>query len=157
MDQGFSREVAGIIDEELCGKRIHAVNHHVVGRDIVHGIGRGKPIFVRFHGHVGIQEEHFFFRRLHLGPSDVGSMVKHLSLQIGPVNHVAVDQSDRSDAGRGQIQGDRRTEPPGPDHKHFRPGNFLLPLPSDLGQQDVPAVSGDLFFRETHIDRLVRY
>ena len=30
-------------------------------------------------------------------------------------------------------------------------GNFLLSLPTDFGQQDVPAVSGDLFFREAHV------
>ena len=70
--------------------------------------------------------------------------VDDLALQVRLVDDVEVDDADRADAGRGQVQQRRRTEPAGADHQHPRVFQPLLPVDAQVGNDQVPAVAGDL-------------
>ena len=48
-----------------------------------------------------------------------------------------------ADAGRGQVQAQRRTEPAGADQQHAGGLEPLLPVHADFGHDQVPAVAGD--------------
>src|SRR5690349_8988407 len=76
--------------------------------------------------------------------------MQNLTLEIGQVHHVAVDQPNGADSCRGQIQWGRGAKTAGPDDKN--PGfiDFLLPLAADFRQYDMPAVAVDLFFGKVH-------
>ncbi len=67
--------------------------------------------------------------------------MQHLTLQIGFLHFVVVDQGQRADAGRGQIQRRRRTEPAGADQRDARLAEFDLPGGADFRQQQVARVA----------------
>src|SRR5207249_179452 len=82
------------------------------------------------------------------GASDVGIGVKDLTLKVRPIHPVEVHDPERADAGRGQIQGDRRAEPSGPDDEHLRFDQLALTGPADVRKDDVPGVALDLILGE---------
>ena len=57
--------------------------------------------------------------RLGLGPADVGLAVDDLALQVGLVDRVELDDAERADAGRGEVEQGGRAEPAGADHEHL--------------------------------------
>src|SRR6185312_7903810 len=81
----------------------------------------------------------------------IRSMVKDLALEIGQVHYIAVDQPNGADSCSGQIQCRRGTEATGADEKNPGFGDFPLPLAADFRQQDMPAVTVDLFFSKIHV------
>jgi hypothetical protein len=76
--------------------------------------------------------------------------VEDLPLEVREINDIAVDQSNRADAGRGQVQSSRRSQPSGSDKEHFGLAEFQLALAADILQDDVTAVPLDLSFSEFH-------
>ncbi len=54
-------------------------------------------------------------RRLQLAPTDVLCSVKNLALEIGKIDIVKIDNSNRPDPGCGKIQRSRRTKSAGTD------------------------------------------
>ena len=71
-----------------------------------------------------------------------GHRVQHLALQVRLVDHVGVDDRDRPDAGRGQVEAGRRAEAAGADEQDVRVEQLQLPGLADLGNQRVAASSG---------------
>ena len=71
-----------------------------------------------------------------------------LPVQVGELDPVVVDDAERADAGRREIQRERRAEAAGADQQH--PGLEQLGLadPADLRQHDVPGVAEHLLFGE---------
>jgi hypothetical protein len=71
--------------------------------------------------------------------------VEHLPLEVGDVDDIEVDEADVPDASRGEIQPERRAEPPGADEQHA--GGLELPLPAerDVGDDEVAAITEDFF------------
>ena len=67
--------------------------------------------------------------------------VQNLPLQVARVDHVEVDEAERADAGRGQIERRRRAEPAGADAQHARRLELALTLDADLRHDQVPAVA----------------
>ena len=80
-------------------------------------------------------------RRLGLRHPDPLGVVDHLALQVGGVDHVVVDEADRADAGRGQVERRRRAEPAGAEQQHLRVEQLELAVDPDLGQQRVARVA----------------
>jgi hypothetical protein len=72
--------------------------------------------------------------------------MQNLSLQITVINDVEIDQSQSSDARRGQIQTQRRTQSARADQKHARGFQFALTFQPDFGQDQVAVVASQLVF-----------
>ena len=67
-----------------------------------------------------------------------------LALQVGLVDLVELDDAERADAGRGQVEQRRAAEAAGADHEHLGVLQPLLPGHPDVGDDQVPAVAADL-------------
>jgi hypothetical protein len=67
-----------------------------------------------------------------------------LPLQVGEVDLVGIDQRETADAGRGEVERCRATQPARADDQRVRGAQLLLSFDPDLRQQDVPAVTEKL-------------
>ena len=76
-------------------------------------------------------------------PTRVG-VVDHLALQVRLVDLVVVDQAERADAGRGQIEGRGSAQAAGADQQHLGVEHLELALDADLGKQGVARVAHPL-------------
>ena len=74
--------------------------------------------------------------------------MNHLALQIGEVNNIEIDNAERSDAGRSQIERQRRAQTAGADAQHLGLLQLELPLHADFGHDEVPRVAQDLVVAE---------
>ena len=77
-------------------------------------------------------------------PADIGLPVDHLTLEIRFVNLIELDDADRSDPGCREVEQRRGTESTRADHQHLGVLQTLLPVDTEVGDDQVPAVSGDL-------------
>ena len=84
--------------------------------------------------------------------ADAVGRVDDLALEVGDVDDVVVDDAERADAGRGQVQRGRRAEPAGAEQQHLGVEQLLLALDADLGQQEVARVALALLGREAARD-----
>ena len=82
--------------------------------------------------------------RLGLGLPDVGLAVDDLALQVRLVDVVELDDAERADPGRGQVEQRRAAEAAGADHQHLGVLQPLLPVHPDVGDDQVPGVAADL-------------
>jgi hypothetical protein len=80
--------------------------------------------------------------------ADVGLAVDDLALQVRLVHDVEVDDAERADPGRGQVQQRGAAEAAGPDHQDLRVLQPLLPGHPDVRDDQVTAVPGHLFLGE---------
>ena len=87
-------------------------------------------------------------RALDLGLADLGRAVDHLALQVRQRDRVVVDDAERADTGRGQIEQRRRAQPAGADHQHARALERGLSGPADLAQHDVAGIAFKLLGTE---------
>ena len=83
-----------------------------------------------------------------LGAPDVGRAEEDLAVEIRLVDDVEVDEADRADPGRGQVQSERRAEPSGAHDEHARRLEPLLALGTDLRQDEMARVAPDLLVRQ---------
>ena len=67
--------------------------------------------------------------------------VDDLALQVRLVDDVGVDDPDRADARRGEVERGGRAEAAGADQQHARLEQLELAGLADLGDQDVAAVA----------------
>ena len=95
------------------------------------------------HVDVGVVREEGLLRRLDLGAADVVVLVEDLALEVGAVDDVEVDETDRADAGEGEVEGDGGAEPAGADDEDLRLDDLALPDAGDLGHDEVAAVALD--------------
>ena len=61
--------------------------------------------------------------------------MQDLALEVAHVHEVGIDEADGADAGRGEIERRRRTEPPCPDHQDARLLQPALAGLTDVGQE----------------------
>ena len=107
-------------------ERVRAGQHHVVLDDLCAGVERGQ--FVG--GGVDLQS------------ADIGRRVNDLPLQIAFVDNVEVDQPERADTGRGQIERERRTQPSRANAEHSCGLELLLTLDPDFRKDQVARIAG---------------
>ena len=67
--------------------------------------------------------------------------MEHLALEVRGVDDVHVDDPDRADAGRGEVEGRRRAQPARAEQEDLRVEQPELALLADLGQQQVALVA----------------
>ena len=129
----------GVVDEVARREVVGAVDDHVpaVGEDSL-DVLRRQPLLVGDHGHVGIERLDRPLGGEHLGLAERVRRVDDLALQVGVVDDVGVDDPERADAGRGEVERRGRAEPAGPDQEHARIQELLLPFVADLGDEEVP-------------------
>src|SRR5688572_7528294 len=77
--------------------------------------------------------------------------VQHLALQVRERNLVVIDDAERADAGGGEIEERRRTDPARADHKHARGPELRLALPADVAKHDMARVAIEFFRRQCHL------
>ena len=97
---------------------------------------------------VGVERRDRLLGRIDLRDADPLARVDHLALEVRQVDLVVVDDSERSDAGGGEIQRGRRSEAAGAEQEHLRVEQLLLALGPDLGQQQMARVALALLGRQ---------
>ncbi len=86
---------------------------------------------------VGVQRADRLLRRVHLRDADARCVMDHLALEVGEIDDVVVDDPQRADAGRGEIQSGRRAEPAGAQQQDLGVEQLLLALRADLRDQQM--------------------
>ena len=76
-------------------------------------------------------------------PDRLGA-VEDLALQVGEVDLVGVGQRQPPDPCGGEVERGRAAEAAGADDQRARRPQPFLPLDTDLGEQDVPAIAEEL-------------
>jgi hypothetical protein len=145
VDDGNPKVKAGVVEQISGGEVVAAVDDDVVSREDVEGVGCGQALAERDQLHIRIEGGERFPGRLDLGHAQAIDVVEHLALEVGGIHHVRVDDPQRPDPGRGQIEGGGRPQAAGPDQKNRGPQEGGLAGLSDLREEDVAAVSGPLF------------
>ena len=79
-------------------------------------------------------------RHLGLGPPDVGGREEDLPLEVGEVDHVVVDDTDTTHAGRREIVQHGRSETSGPYDQDGAAAQRVLPLLTDLLEHELAIV-----------------
>ena len=74
--------------------------------------------------------------------------VQDLALQVAQVDRVEVDEPDRADPRRGEVEGCGAAETAGTDEEHASVEQLGLTLGADLGNEQVAAVALLLLRRE---------
>ncbi len=139
-----SRVVQEVARREVVG----AVDDHVVRLDELEDVRGVEASVVLDDVHVRVERLDRSLRRSRLGDADSVGRVDHLALEVGGVDHVVVDDPDRADPGRGEIESGRRAEPTGAEQKDLGVQEGDLALDADLGQERVARVAVALLGRE---------
>src|SRR6516162_7610817 len=147
-DERLLGKEAGIRDEIARGEIVGAVGDDVVAGDQRERVCGGEPRRVRLHRYVRVEAADRGRRALHFRPADFGCAVDHLALQVRERDRVVVDDAERADPGRRQIEQRRRAQPAGADDQHARALERLLPRPADLAQDDVAGIAFELLRTE---------
>ncbi len=134
----------GIIHQVARREVVGAIEDQVVLREKVHRIVGLQAQLVQHHVHQRVDLEHRVAGALCLGPADIGLTVDDLPLQVRFVDHVELDDPDGADAGRGQVQQCRRSQPAGSDDQHFGILETLLAVHPRGPDDQVTAVPGNL-------------
>ena len=126
------------------GKIVATVEYHVgAGNQFVEHL-TGSAGFERDYCHVRVVLGDGLATGPSLGQTHGRNAMQDLSLQIGQIDAVAVDQGDASDSGGGQVQRGRRSQSTGADQQRMTGEQSLLPFDTDLWQQNVARVAQQL-------------
>jgi len=85
-----------------------------------------------------------------LGPAHIGGGVDNLALQVGIVHDVEVNDAERADTCRAEVERQRRPQASGADAQHLRSFDFELALHADLGHDQVARVAQNLVVVESY-------
>ena len=141
----------GVIDQELGGKVVGAVDDEViVGNDAV-DICRRDPFLVSYDLDVRIDGFHLLAGRFHLRLADIRGEMDHLALQVGKIDVISIRNTNGSHPGSRQIEGDRSAKTTCADDQHPAVKQLLLPFAANLFQNYVPRVAFYLGFGEHNI------
>src|SRR6201996_6448850 len=139
---------AGVVDQVTGGEVVGPVHDQVVRTENVERVVGVQPLLVQHDLDVRVHLKNASAGRFGLGTADVGDAVDDLPLQVRLVHHVEVDDAERADAGRGQVQQRGRAETAGPDHQHLGVLQPLLPGHAHVGDDEVPRVALHLVHAE---------
>ncbi len=96
----------------------------------------------------GLSASELFLGGVELLAANVFGGVDDLALQVARIDHIEIDKAERADAGRGQVERKRRTEPAGAHAKDARGLELLLALHADFRQDEVARVAGEIGLAE---------
>ena len=97
---------------------------------------------------MGVHVTQTIERRIQLASTDVTGAVEELTLEIALIDNIVVDQTDRPDARRCEVEGQRRSKTPCSDTEYPTTLQATLPLEPDIGQRDMACVPVELVAAE---------
>ena len=144
----LARQYRGVVDQVAGGEVVGAVQDQVVLLEQVDRVVRLQPDLVQPHLDQRVDLPDGVTRALGLGPADVGLPMDDLALQVRFVDDVELDDPDGPNAGRGEVQQRRRSQPACADDQHAGVLQPLLTVQAQVGDDQVAAVARDLFARQ---------
>ena len=93
--------------------------------------------------YVGVHAREFARSHIHLSFADIVVAIEYLALQVRKVYTIAVDESDRADAGGSEVHHRRGPKTTEPDHRDASSLETLLSLVAKALQAQVPAVANE--------------
>ncbi len=144
-------EDAGVVDQELRGEVVGAVDDEVVVlvADDIADVLRGHHLVVGVDLDVGVHRRDGLLARLDLGLADILRLMDDLALQVREVDDVEVDEADRADAGGCEVHRGRCAEAARADDEYLAAEQLLLPLAADFVEDDVAGIAFNLFVRQS--------
>lgn len=143
VDEGATGEEGGVIVEVAGGKVIGAIDDHVVGRKKCEGVGGGDTLGVWHDVDEGIERAEAGGGRSDFGRADGDVVVEDLALQVRRFNEVEIGETERADAGGGEVKQGGAAEAARADDKHAGVAEAELAGCTDLRQRKVSTVAGD--------------
>ncbi|SLF00733.1 Uncharacterised protein [Mycobacteroides abscessus subsp. massiliense] len=139
------RKHRGIVDQVTRREVVGTVKDQVVLLKELDRIFRIQTQLMQPHLDQRVDLQHRIARALRLGPADIGLAVDDLALQVGLVDHIELDDADGADTRSGQVQQRRGSQPAGADDEHLGVLEAFLPVHTQVGNDQMPAVPGDFF------------
>ena len=140
-DQRLPCKVTRVGHEIARGEIVRAVSDDVVLRNQIERVAGIEPRHMRLDLHMRIEPLDRRFGAVDLAQAHIGRGVDDLTLQVGQRHRVVVDDAQSADAGRGEIQQDRRAEAAGADDQHPRGLEPGLARAADLAQHDMARIT----------------
>jgi hydroxyacylglutathione hydrolase len=126
-------------------KIVGAVDDKIVALRDLERILRRQTSIVRFDENVRVHIAKSFARRVDLPAADRCRAVDDLSLEIGKVDDIEIDETESADARSGEVQSNRGSQATSPHQEHTRRFQLSLAGLANLRQQYVSTVANELF------------
>ena len=127
-----------VVQEIARGEVVGPIDHEVVALDDPVDVRGREALLVADDLHVRVQRLERALRGRYLRLADAVGRVQDLSLQIGEIDDIGIDDPKCADAGGRQIIRGRRSESTRADQQHLAVQELLLACLTDLGDQKVP-------------------
>ena len=116
----------GVVDLVARAQPVAAIDDQIVGIDEIHHVSCGHFGVMRPHLDQRIEGPEARSGGSDLGHADIGLCVQHLALQVPDVDGVEIDDAERADTGRRQVERRWRTQSAAADDQHTCGLQFLL-------------------------------
>ena len=126
-DVRLAQQDTGVVDEVARREVVGAVDDDVVVADDVEGVARVERHVVTDDLDVRVDAMDGGLGGLGLEPAQVGVRVDDLAVQVRQLDDVSVDDTDRPDASRGEVEQRGRAEPAGADDEDLPSGDRSWP------------------------------
>ena len=146
MRERLSCHHTSIIDEELHGEVVGAINDEIIFLDDVERIRRVEEFVVGVHFHIRVDGFDFLLSAHHLRHAHILGEMDDLTLEVGKVHHIGINDTDASDAGGSEIEQDGCPQSASPHHKYTGIHSLFLTLHANIRQQDMSGIALYLFF-----------
>ena len=103
-----------------------------------------RRTFVKDDFDVRVKPADGFTGRLRFGAPHVFRAMENLTLQIGELDRIKIDQTQFADSRGRQVHGNGRAKAARANAQHAGGANFLLALQPDFGQTQMPRVAAQL-------------
>lgn len=150
VDVGFLQEHAGVVHQIAGDEVIRAVDHPVIATDEFEGVPAVEAGGVNLHVDVGIQRFQRGFGGPGLGFSHAVGAVEDLAMQVGDVECVKFHEAQASHAGGGEVEEGGGAQSSGSHAQDAGGSEFLLSVPPQLRENDLPRVALDFFEAQAH-------
>ncbi len=143
-----------VVEQVARGEVIGAVNDDVVvGEDAIDVVAR-EALLITDDLHIGVERFQRLARGLGLWLADALRRMQDLSLEVRRVDDVGVDDAERPDAGRREVERCRRPEATRTDEQDLAPKELQLTGFAHFGDQEVAAVALRLLRRKARVGLL---
>jgi hypothetical protein len=148
VDVRFPQEDGNVVAEIAGGEVVGSIENDVeVGGDL-HRVVASEEGVEGFDGDVGIDLGKGVGSGVELASSEVALTVKDLSLEIGRIDDVRIDNADGADTGRCEVEGGGGTKSAGTDAEDLSGSELFLPLEAHFGKSQVAGVALEFIGRE---------
>ncbi len=154
VDERHLQKKGSVIGGKAGGEVVGAIEEGIVGGEEFERVGGGELPWVKNDFDVGIDLAKAGAGAFELGLPDETGVVKDLTMEIGTVDDIGINEPDLTHPGGGEVEDGRRTEPTGADTEDGGPFESLLTNFADLRQHGLAKVAGLFLGRERHAGNL---